>query len=137
MRLATITNWAYGVTVALTLASGTTMLLASAAQNRERAAVTQRYELDQATSGVDEDVNSLSSLARQFAISGSAADLAAYRHEASALRTVEDRTSHIRDAGAAPDELNALHEAMRWADALSDEQQRARPRARRAIGTAR
>ena len=29
MRLATITNWAYGATVALTILSGTTMLLVS------------------------------------------------------------------------------------------------------------
>lgn len=36
MRLATITNWAYGATVVLTLISGTTMLLASGAQDRER-----------------------------------------------------------------------------------------------------
>ena len=49
MRLATITNWAYGATVVLTIASSTTMLLASNAQQREREAVEQRYRLDQAT----------------------------------------------------------------------------------------
>jgi diguanylate cyclase (GGDEF)-like protein len=125
MRLATITNWAYGVTVALTLASGATMLLASSAQDRERAAVEQRYALDQATSGVDEDVAALSGLARQYAISGGAADLTAYQREAAALGTVEGRTRHIRDAGASPDELAALHEAMRWADALGEQQQQA------------
>jgi len=125
MRLATITNWAYGVTVALTLASGATMLLASSAQDRERAAVEQRYALDQATSGVDEDVAALSGLARQFAISGGAADLTAYRREAVALGAVEERTRHIRDAGASADELAALHEAIRWADALGEQQQKA------------
>ena len=123
MRLATITNWAYGVTVALTLASGATMLLAAAAQTRERDAVTQRYELDRATSLVDEDVGVLSSLARQFAIGGGAADLAAYRREAGLLLSVEQRTSHIRDAGALPEELRSLHEALHWADALRDGQE--------------
>ena len=49
MRLATITNWAYAATVVLTIASSTTMLLASNATDRERAAVEQRYRLDQAT----------------------------------------------------------------------------------------
>jgi hypothetical protein len=39
MRLATITNWAYGVTVALSLISGGTMLLASRAQSEELAAL--------------------------------------------------------------------------------------------------
>ena len=125
MRLATITNWAYGVTVALTLASGATMLLASAAQDRERAAVEQRYALDQATSSVDEDVAALSGLARQYAISGGTADLTAYQREAATLGAVEERTRHIRDAGASADELAALHEAMRWADALREQQQKA------------
>jgi diguanylate cyclase (GGDEF)-like protein len=125
MRLATITNWAYGVTVALTLASGATMLLASSAQDRERAAVEQRYALDQATSGVDEDVGALSGLARQFAISGGTADLTAYQREAAVLGAVEERTRHIRDAGASADELAALHEALRWADALGEQQQKA------------
>ena len=123
MRLVTITNWAYGATVALTLASGTTMLLASSAQERERAAVGERQALDAATSHVDEDVGVLSGLAREYAISGNAADLIAYRREAGVLAAVEQRTRHIRDAGASADELRALHEAMRWADALRGQQQ--------------
>lgn len=125
MRLATITNWAYGLTVALTLASGTTMLLASAAQDCERAAVEQRQLLDQATSTVDVEAAALSGLARQYAIAGGPADLVAYRREAAALGAVEDRTRRIRDAGASAAELGALHEAMRWADALRAEQQQA------------
>ena len=123
MRLVTITNWAYGATVALTLASGTTMLLASSAQERERAAVAERQALDAATSHVDEDVGVLSGLAREYAISGNAADLIAYRREAGVLAAVEQRTRHIRDAGASTEELRALHEAMRWADALRGQQQ--------------
>ena len=42
MRLATITNWAYGATVVLTIVSSTTMIFASNAQEHERAAVEQR-----------------------------------------------------------------------------------------------
>jgi diguanylate cyclase (GGDEF)-like protein len=125
MRLATITNWAYGVTVVLTLASGTTMLLASTAQRHERAAVTLRYDLDQATSDVDEDVEQLGSLARQFAVDGNPADLLAYRQEAAALGSVEQRTRHVEDAGARPEELATLHEAMHWADRLQGPQQAA------------
>ncbi|MDP3173775.1 MAG: sensor domain-containing diguanylate cyclase [Phenylobacterium sp.] len=125
MRLATITNWAYGCTVALALASCSTMLLASAAQDRERAAVAQRYELDHATSMISEEVFALSALARQYAVAGDASALAAYRHELKRLRVVEDRVKHIRDAGAGADELNALRDALRWTDALQDEQQQA------------
>ncbi|SDA35536.1 diguanylate cyclase [Sphingomonas sp. NFR15] len=122
MRLATITNWAYGITVLLTLASGSTMLLASSAQERERVAMVQRADLDQATSTIDEDVAQLSSLARQFAISGSQADLIAYRRESGLLKAVETRTAAIRDAGATAPELRALHETLHWADALRGEQ---------------
>lgn len=125
MRLATITNWAYGATVALTLASCTTMLFASAAQDRERSAVSRRYDLDHATSTVDEDVGALSGLARQYAISGNGADLTAYRRELAQLHSVEERTRRIRDAGASADELSALQDSMRWADALQGQQQAA------------
>ena len=131
MRLATITNWAYGATVVLTLMSGTTMLFASAAQQRERAAVAQRYELDKATSYMLEEVEMLSGLARQYAVNASPADLAAYQRELKELRAIEERTRHIRDIGASTDELRALHDAMRWADALQDEQQAAITAARK------
>lgn len=122
MRLATITNWAYGATVLLTLASATTMLLASDAQENERAAVAQRYQLDQATSKIGTEVSALNDQARQFVITGEPSHLIAYRRETAALRSVEDRVRHLKDSGAAADELNALAEAMRWADTLHDEQ---------------
>lgn len=122
MRLATITNWAYGVTVALTLASGVTMLAAASAQQDERAAVAQRYALDRATSIIEQDVLALSALARQYAINGHSADLTAYRTLKSELLPLEQRTRHVRDAGAKADELRALHDALGWADALQAQQ---------------
>jgi diguanylate cyclase (GGDEF)-like protein len=125
MRLATITNWAYGATVALTLASATTMLLASAAQERERNAVSLRYALDSASSHVEEDAQMLSGLARRYAVSGDPSDLVAYGHEAAALRSIEQRTAQIRDVGASLDELRDLQEALRWADALQFQQRTA------------
>ncbi|MDR5836179.1 diguanylate cyclase [Caballeronia sp. LZ034LL] len=120
MRLSTITNWAYAVTVTLTLASGAAMLLASNAQETEREAVAQRHALDQATSNLDTEVNALGSLARQYVVSGSVADLAAYQRELASLGAVEERTRHIRDAGALADELDALHDALRLADGMRD-----------------
>jgi diguanylate cyclase (GGDEF)-like protein len=122
MRLATITNWAYGLTVALTLASGTTMLLASGAQDAERAAVDQRYRLDQATSTLDTDVLGLTEQARTFVITGDPTHLALYAREVQALGSIEARLAHVHDVGATEDELQSLKQAMRWADALHDEQ---------------
>ena len=125
MRLVTITNWAYGATVVLTLTSGTTMLLASSAQQQERAAVSQRYALDRATATIEEDVLALSELARQYAINGDASDLFAYERVRRELGTVETRTRGIKDAGAGEDELHSLQEALGWADALQTQQRQA------------
>ncbi|WP_420145930.1 diguanylate cyclase [Sphingobium sp.] len=122
MRLSTITNWAYGATVILTLASGTTMLLASGAEDRERTAVAQRATFDQATATLEEDVYRLTEQARGFVITGDPSHLIAYQREKAALTSVEQRIAHLRDAGANEDELNALRQAMHWADALTDEQ---------------
>ncbi|MDX3911257.1 MAG: diguanylate cyclase [Sphingobium sp.] len=125
MRLATITNWAYGATVFLTIVSGTSMLLASNAQQHERAAVDQRYQLDQLTSKFGSDINALTEQARQYVNTADPTYLLLYRREAASLRSVEDRVRHVRDAGASLDEINALKQAVRWADALQDEQRAA------------
>ena len=79
MRLSTITNWAYGATVALTLLSGATMLLASGAEERERAAVSQRATFDQLTATMEEDVYRLTEQARGYVISGDPSHLVVYR----------------------------------------------------------
>ena len=122
MRLSTITNWAYGATVALTLASGTTMLLASHVEEEERAAVAQRAVFDQLTATMEEDVYRLSEQARGFVVTGDPSHMIAYRRERAALRTVDDRVRHLKDAGASLAELQALQQALYWADALLDEQ---------------
>jgi diguanylate cyclase (GGDEF)-like protein len=125
MKLATITNWAYGATVALTLISGTTMLMASGAQERERAAVEQRYRLDQATSRLGDDILLLSTQASDYVISGDPLHLEVYERELKALDGVGARLRHVNDAGATPDELRALTETIHGADNLRDEQQAA------------
>ncbi len=125
MRLATITNWAYAATVVLTIASSATMLLASNATDRERAAVEQRYRLDQATATLEEDVFLLSDRARQYVNTGDPTYLVGYRSEEAALKSVEERISHIGDAGASTGEIEALADAVRLADLLHDEQRAA------------
>lgn len=68
MRIATMTNWAYGITVALTLASGIAMLMASSADNAERRAVEQRRVFDQLSEEVESGARELSDLARLYII---------------------------------------------------------------------
>jgi diguanylate cyclase (GGDEF)-like protein len=98
------------------------MLLASGAQDAERAAVDQRYRLDQATSALDTDILTLTELARTFVITGDATHLELYTREVQALGSVEARLAHVRDVGATADELQSLKQAIHWADALHHEQ---------------
>ena len=125
MRLTIITNWAYGATVLLTLVSGTTMILASNAHEQERAAVEQRYRLDQATVTLNAEVFALTEHARQYLDTGDPSYRRLYQRDAAALRAVEDRIRHLGDVGAGADELDSLKQAIRWADALQDEQREA------------
>lgn len=122
MRLATITNWAYGATVVLTLASGTTMLLASNAQVQERAAVEQRFRLDKLASSFESDIFLSTDHARQFVNTGDPTYRILYRRDLDVLRLGDERIHHLRDAGASEEEIGALKAAIQWAGALEDEQ---------------
>jgi diguanylate cyclase (GGDEF)-like protein len=125
MRLATITNWAYGVTVALTLVSGAAMLVTSRAAEQERAAVEQRVRLDGLTETLDQEVFALTDHARQALDTGDATYRVLYQREVREADRLEARLRRLHDAGASEIELNALKSAITWADALRDEQQMA------------
>ncbi|WEK45373.1 MAG: sensor domain-containing diguanylate cyclase [Candidatus Andeanibacterium colombiense] len=115
MRLATITNWAYGSTVLLTLASATAMLIASDAQGRERAAIEK----------FGDEIFQLSDRARQYINTGDPTYRTVYTSGLAQLGQVENRIRHIGDAGATPQELATLKDALHWADTLHDEQHEA------------
>lgn len=125
MRLSTITNWAYGATVALTLASGATMLLASGAEQRERATVAQRSMFDALTATLEEDAYRQTEQARSFVITGDPSHLVAYARDKAALLAVEARLARLKDVGAQEGELAALRDALHWTDALEEQQQHA------------
>ncbi|HAT3956734.1 TPA: HAMP domain-containing protein, partial [Kluyvera ascorbata] len=125
MRIATITNWAYGATVCLTIASGIVMLMASNADNHERQAVAQRQVFDQLTDEVDNDAWAQSDLARLYVVSKDPDLLKEYRQRETRLKNVEQRLSKLKDAGATEEELALLHEGVLIVDALQDEQQTA------------
>jgi diguanylate cyclase (GGDEF)-like protein len=122
MRLATITNWAYGATVVLTLASATTMLLASHANDREQAAVEQRYQLDKLSDDLEAEVLLPTDHARQYLDTGDPTYGIIYRRDVANLRSIEVGLGHLRDAGASVDEVHSLRDAARWAATLEDEQ---------------
>src|ERR1700710_193812 len=125
MRIATITNWAYGITVALTLVSGGAMLLASQADEHERAAVAQRERFDQLTDTIEEDAFRTSDQARLYAVDASPARLLIYRREMADQAGVDARVARLADAGAQPAQLDALRQGLHDADQLRDEQEAA------------
>jgi len=123
MRLATITNWAYGVTLALTLGSGATMLLASNAHERERAAVAHRYALDRATTALGKTMFLSAEHARQFVATGDPVYRFLYDSDRKSRGDVEARIAPVAQAGVLPEELQLLREAVQLSHSM-DVQQR-------------
>lgn len=124
MRLATITNWAYGATLVLTLTSGVTMLLASDAHERERAAVAHRYALDRATTALGKRMFLSADHARQFVVTGDPVYRLLHESDRDSRTDIDARIAPVAKAGAMPDELHLLREAIRLSQTM-DGQQRA------------
>lgn len=113
MRISTITNWAYGITVLLTGLSGAAFLMAANAARDERAAVEQHLAFDLLAEDLVVGTEKLSDEARLYAVRGAARHIDAYRHEASEVRTRDRAMQRVRTMGAAPLELAAIAEADR------------------------
>lgn len=125
MRIATITNWAYGATVCLTLASGIVMLLASNADTAERHAVEQRQRFDQLTEDVETDAWAQSDLARLYVIKKDPQTFNDYQQAEGPLKIIEQRLGKLRDNGASDEEVALLREGIAIIKELQDEQQSA------------
>ncbi|XXD10075.1 diguanylate cyclase [Klebsiella sp. R445] len=125
MRIATMTNWAYGITVCLTITSGIAMLMASNAEKSERQAVQQMQQFDRLTEAVETDTWALSDLARTFVINKDPEVLQEYRQKARELAPIEQRLTKLKDQGATAQELVLLRDGLQIADELRDEEQSA------------
>ncbi|EPM5391998.1 diguanylate cyclase [Cronobacter turicensis] len=125
MRIATITNFAYGATVALTLASGVVLMMASDADKAERAAVRQSAAFDRLTETVEQETYALTELARVYVVERRPEDLAAWRAKKSQTDKDEAHLARLRDLGAAPEELEHLRQGIALARELEDEQHQA------------
>jgi len=119
MRISTITNWAYGVTVLLTGLAGAAFLMSARAAEHERAAVEQHLAFDVLAEDLAVGTEKLTDEARLFAVRGAARHLDAYNHEALEVQTRDRAMQQVRRMGAAPPELAALAEADRNLGELS------------------
>lgn len=120
-----MTNWAYGITVCLTITSGIAMLMASNAEKSERQAVQQMQQFDRLTEAVETDTWALSDLARTFVINKDPEVLQEYRQKARELAPIEQRLTKLKDQGATAQELVLLRDGLQIADELRDEEQSA------------
>lgn len=125
MRIATITNWAYGATVCLTIASGIIMLMASGADTAERQAIELRQRFDELTENIETDAWKQSDLARLYVIKKNPQILDEYNASEKKLKSIELKLEKLQDTGASDDELALLHDGLKIIDALQDEQQEA------------
>jgi len=108
MRISTITNWAYAITVGLTLLSGGAFILATKYADRERNAVETAWALDEATESLARAAEQTTEDARLYVLKGEDRYLTAFQ---AALAGEGDRDKTVRrlnDAGLAPEELAAL-----------------------------
>jgi diguanylate cyclase (GGDEF)-like protein len=111
MRISTITNWAYGITLILTAVSGAAFLMASRASDHERAAVEQHLAFDQLAEDLAVGTEKLTSEARLYAVRNETRHLDAYRREVQDVRTRDRALAQIRKLDTAPAERAALADA--------------------------
>lgn len=113
MRISTITNWAYGITVLLTGLSGAAFLISARAADHERAAVEQNFAFDVVAEDLALGAEAMTDEARLFAMRGAARHLDAYRYEAGVVRGRDLALQRVRRMDVAPAELAAIAEAER------------------------
>jgi len=113
MRISTITNWAYGITVLLTGLSGAAFLVAAQAAEHERAAVEQNLAFDVAAEELALGAEKLTDEARLYVMRGARRHLDAYRHEADVVRGLDRALKRVRALETAPAEIAAIDEAER------------------------
>ena len=108
MRISTITNWAYGLTIVLTGLAAAAFLLSAEAARNERQAVEQHLTFDVLAEDLSLGVETLTDEARLFAVRGAPRHLEAYRHEIDVVKTLDGALRRVRTMKATPAELAAI-----------------------------
>ncbi|MCV9965783.1 diguanylate cyclase [Pararhizobium sp. BT-229] len=118
MRINEITNWAYAVTVALTVFSGGAFILSTESANQERVAVEQHLTLDTLAEELALGAEERSDEARLYVMRGEERHLEAFHAKEIEERRREAAIRNVRSLGVTPAELAALEEIERDAEAL-------------------
>lgn len=118
MRITTITNWAYGITVVLTALSGAAFMMSSRSALEERAAVEEHLILDTLAEELALGAELRSDEARLYVMRGEKRHLEAFHAEEESERRREVAATRLAAQGLAPGEAHALQEVVRDAEAL-------------------
>lgn len=108
MRITTITNWAYGITVVLTALSGAAFILSSRSALEERAAAEQHLVLDTLAEELAIGAEVTSDEARLYVMRGEARHLEAFRADEDAERQREAAAAKLASQSLMPAEAQAL-----------------------------
>lgn len=108
MRISTITNWAYGITVVLTALSGTAFIMSSSAAIDERAAVEEHLVLDSLAEELALGAEVRTDEARLYVMRGEERNLQAFHAEEKSERRREAAALKLVSQGLKPAEAEAL-----------------------------
>jgi diguanylate cyclase (GGDEF)-like protein len=118
MRISTITNWAYGITVLLTVLSGGAFILSARSAERERIAVEEHLALDRLGEDLALGAELRSDEARLYVMRGEERHLQAFHVREDEERHHQAAIRGVRALEASPAELAALAEVEAHAEAL-------------------
>jgi len=118
MRISTITNWAYAITVGLTLLSGGAFILATTYADRERDAVELAWQLDEAVETLERGAEQTTEDARLYVLKGEERYLNAFRAALGEERTRERAVRILNESGLPQSEVAALRALEANADIL-------------------
>lgn len=125
MRIATITNWAYGITLLLTFSAGAAFMAAAAADHAERDAIERRSAYVRIVDDLEIAIERPTETARRYVVLSDAADRAAWVREMADVRVFDRLLPHLRASGLAEGEFDELEDARTAFDAALAEQRRA------------
>ncbi len=118
MKISTITNWAYGITVLLTGLSGIAFILSVQSAQDERVAVEQHLALDQLGQQLEIDAELRTDEARLYIMRGDAAHLRVFETVNEEEHQLEEQARHAEKIGASEEELALLLQIDERIDAL-------------------
>jgi len=118
MRINAITNWAYGVTVVLTVLSGSAFILSANSANQERIAVEEHLAFDTLGEELALGAEERSDEARLYVMGGDERHLEAFHGKEGEERRREAAIKNARAQGASAAEMSALQDIEQDAEAL-------------------